>query len=172
VPISSSCERRALILSRPGSGSSMRGCSAVPLRRRAWCRGRLDFPDSGRDRQFCDPEQLSSTGATFALGGPDIVAVVVVVVAPVSAASESWAKIRPIAAIESTSKRVDKREPPSMNTSLHCGRNTDHYVSRRKSFQSDVASDMISLEIQARVEACSHSSVAQWQSIRLLTGGL
>ncbi len=40
------------------------------------------------------------------------------------------------------------------------------------SFQSAAASDMILLIMQARIEACSHSSVAQWQSIRLLTGGL
>ncbi len=40
------------------------------------------------------------------------------------------------------------------------------------SFQSAAASDMILLTIEARKQACSHSSVAQWQSIRLLTGGL
>ena len=38
-------------------------------------------------------------------------------------------------------------------------------------FQSMARSDMISKTNRART-TCFHSSVAQWQSIRLLTGGL
>jgi hypothetical protein len=49
---------------------------------------------------------------------------------------------------------------------------TDPLPGKRPSFQSDVASDMISLATPDTHRACFHSSVAQWQSIRLLTGGL